>query len=331
MLNFILYFAMIIAGIYLLVKGSEFLIDGSVKLAKKLGMSMLLVGFTVVALGTSLPELFVSLIAGMNNSSSIQLANIIGSNISNILLILGISAILQPLYLKHATIWKEIPFCLMSAIVLFIISADIYFTGSSINIITLSEGIILLIFLIIFLYYLVESNKNAKTNLGVEEAIAEVKAHPYKNNYLWKILLGVILLYAGGELTVKGIISLAEIIGLSKILIASTVVAIGTSLPELVTALTAIKRHKEKALDLIIGDVIGSNIINILFVLGLSAIIKEIIIPSTLLVDCIILIFVTLVLFVSLFLGQKHKLVKKTGIIYLILYVLYLAFLFFRG
>jgi len=314
-----------ILGIFLLVKGADYLVDGSSSLAKKIKVPSLVIGLTVVAFGTSMPELVVNIIAALGGNGDIAFGNIVGSNIANILLILGLTASITPLMVKHCTVWKEIPFSLLAALVIFIFSSISLIDGLKIGSILRFEGLILILFFIIFLYYIVGLIKNSKE--GVKEEQLKIKNLSAKSIGSY-IILGLVSLYIGGKWTVEGAVALAKLIGLSEYFISLTIVAVGTSLPELVTSIIAALK---KDIDLAVGNVIGSNIFNIFWVLGISSLITPISIPSFGIIDLSVLLVASFLLFLFLFIGKKHEVERWQGVIFVLLYILYIVYLILRG
>lgn len=312
-------------GIILLIKGADWLVDGSSSLAKKLGVSTIVIGLTIVAFGTSMPELVVNVISAINHNGEIALGNVIGSNIANILLILGISTLISDIKVQKSTTWKEIPFSLLAVIVLIVFSNTIFLDNLEINYVQRFEGIILLLFFVIFIYYVFELSTNKGANIDKDEII--VKKHS-SGKILLLIVLGLVGLYLGGKWTVEGAIQIARYFGLSEYFIGLTIVAVGTSLPELVTSIIAsLKKHN----DIVIGNVIGSNIFNIFWILGLTALIYPFAIPANVNFDLIVLLLTTMLLFLFMLIGKKHRLEKWQGIVFLFIYVLYIIFLIKRG
>lgn len=321
MIEYILF----VLGIFLLIKGADYLVGGSSSLAKKLKVPTLVIGLTVVAFGTSMPELVVNVLAALKGSSDIAFGNIIGSNIANILLILGITASITTIKVQHSTVWKEIPFSFLAAIVLFVFSTTMFLDGLSINSIFRFEGILLLLFFAIFLYYVFELAKRNKSQM--EDNKLEIKKLSSLNIFLY-IAGGLLLLYFGGKWVVEGAVALARFFGMSEYFISLTIVSIGTSLPELITSIVAGLKGDS---DMAVGNVVGSNIFNIFWVLGISAIISPIIIPSFAIVDLLILLGTTFLLFLFMFIGKKHELEKSQGIMFVLSYALYIFYLIKRG
>ena len=318
------YFLFVI-GIFLLLKGADYLVDGSSSLAKKLKVPTLVIGLTVVAFGTSMPELVVNVLAALKGSGDIAFGNIIGSNIANILLILGITATITRIKVQHSTTWKEIPFSLLAIVVLFIFANTLFLDKLSLNYILRFEGIILLLFFAIFLYYVFELSKRNKSQMTDEKL--DIKQLSSLKIFLY-ILAGLIALYFGGKWTVDGAVSLARLFGMSEYFISLTVIAIGTSLPELITSIVAALK---KDMDLAVGNIVGSNIFNIFWILGLSSLITPIAIPTFAIIDLLVLLVTTFLLFLFMFIGKKHELERWQGITFVILYVFYIVHLILRG
>src|SRR3989338_8373485 len=281
-----LEYVMLVAGLALLVKGADFLVDGSSSLAKKVGVSTLVIGLTIVAFGTSMPELVVNIAAALQGADDISIGNIIGSSIANILLILGISAVIFNLKVQQSTIWREIPLALLAALALLASYAKIY-TDSVAPVLLRSEGILLLLFFVIFLIYVLTLAKNSKANNDAIKTFSNARTAVM-------IIGGLMALFVGGRWTVEGAIYVARAAGLRDYFISATIVAVGTSLPELVTSIVAAFK---KNFDLSIGNIVGSNIFNIFFILGITALISPVQFISSAGVDLLFMVFVTLLLF----------------------------------
>lgn len=320
-----LVYILFVIGILLLIKSADYLVEGSSSLAKKFGVSSLVIGLTIVAFGTSMPELIVNIMAALQGATEVAFGNIIGSNLSNILLVLGITAILYNVKVHKSTTWKEIPFSLLAVVVLLIVSNKYIIDGIEIFSLTRVDGLILLLFFIIFLYYaflLVQQNK---------EKIKEKKLKiPERAGWLIALMImgGFVGLYFGGKWTVDGAVFIAQRFGLSQFLISATIIAIGTSLPELVTSIRAAMK---KNVDLAIGNIVGSNIFNIFWILGVTSLIKPVAIPNFINTDIIILGIATFALFLFMFVGKKHELEKWNGWLFIAAYIAYIVFLIIRG
>jgi cation:H+ antiporter len=315
-------YIMLIAGLFLLVKGADWLIDGSSKIAKTLGIKELIVGLTIVAFGTSMPELFVNIFAAIDGNANISFGNIIGSNIANILLILGLSAVLVGVQIHSSIVWRELPLSFFAALLLLIIVSKNIFGFDSI--IGIFDGITLLIFFSLFMYYIFASMRNQGKD---ELKPLETKKSPIMNSIFF-ILIGVVGLYFGGRWTVDGVVSIARQFNISEFIISSTVVAVGTSLPELVTS---IKAAIQKNMDIAVGNIVGSNIFNISFVMGISFLIKPVVAPAGIFIDLIFLLLVSSLLFAFMFTGKKHYLDKWEGAMLLLVYAIYVFILIQRG
>lgn len=326
----------LLLGFYILIKGSDLLIDGSASIARKLGVSSLIIGITIVGFGTSTPELITSLIAAWKGESNIVLGNVIGSNIANIGLILGVAALIAPLAIKDITLRRELPFTIVASVAMLVLMFDDVFNGSH-NYFSRGDGIILLIFLGIFIYYTLfsisaERAKTQKLKKEVKEVldtqefetanespseISTMKAVNY-------VVLGLIGLVGGGTLVVSNAVFIAESIGLSKTFIGLTVIALGTSLPELVTS--AVAAYKKET-DVAIGNIVGSNIFNLLAVLSLAATVSPFEINNNTIVDALIMTGMMIVLFLF---GFTKTIGRFAGVIFLILYIASMVFISYR-
>jgi cation:H+ antiporter len=309
----------IILGFILLIKGADYLVSGSASIAKRSGIPAIVIGLTIVAFGTSMPELLINIFSATSGSTDLAVSNVLGSNISNVLLILGIAALITPISVQRNTTLKEIPFSVLAIIVAGVIANDVIIDGGITNIISRIDGIVLLLFFTIFMYYTVSI---AKGNTSDMEDV-----QTYKTPISVLMVLGGLLgLFIGGKLTVDGAIGIAELFGLSERVIGLTIVAIGTSLPELVTAVVAALKKQS---DIVIGNVIGSNIFNIFWILGLTAIISPLPFSLSLNIDIMMNILVGFILFASLFIGKRAKIYRYEGIFFILLYISYISSLFF--
>lgn len=316
------YFQLIF-GFIIIIKGADFLVDGSSSLARRLKISDLAIGLTVVAFGTSTPELFVNVIASLKGNTDIAIANVLGSNIANILLILGVSSIIRPLSVTKGTVWKEIPFSLLAAIVLGLMANDRFIDKNGVSILTRIDGLVLMSFFVIFLYY---SFSIAKEIDGMDSQIPSKEYGLMKS--VLRVALGLAGLTFGAQWVVDGAIRLALKFGISQTLIGLTIVALGTSLPELATSTVA--AYKGNA-DIAVGNVVGSNIFNIFFVLGVSGTINPIPFHGRNNIDIGMVIFASLLLFAFMFTGKKRSIDRWEGILSLVLYGVYLVFQITRG
>ena len=314
MLTYILF----AIGFVLLIKGADLLVDGSSSIAKKLKISSIVIGLTIVAFGTSAPEFIVNIFATAQGNTEIAIGNILGSNIANILLILGVASIIYPITAKKNTVLKEIPLSLLAAIVLGLMANDMIIDGTGFSGITRIDGFILLSFFIIFLYYTFGITKEDKDI--VEE---EIKVFSYPKAIIF-IILGLAGLVVGGKWIVDGAVKIAELFNISQSLIGLTIVAIGTSLPELATS--AIAAYKKQS-DIAIGNVVGSNIFNIFWILGASAIIRPLPFSASSNGDIAMTIFASVLLFTVMFIGKKKVIERWQGVFMVTSYVGYVVFL----
>lgn len=327
-----LFIILCAAGLYLLFKGAGLLVSGSSSLADRFKINPMVIGLTVVAFGTSTPELTVSLTSAISGNTEVALGNIIGSNIANILLILGLSAVVCPLAVHKNTVWKEIPMSFLGALALFVLAlgetidkgnfSQIQFYGNEqIGIVTPSNGIILLFFFVIFIYY---TFGIAKVNAAYKPVILSHGA----TTSLFLIVVGLLTLVLGSKLLVDNGIAIARLIGASDTFIGLTLVALGTSLPELFTSFVAALNKK---VDIAVGNVVGSNIFNIFLVLGATSIARPIPLHATHMADVSVLFASTILLFGSLFVMKKHTIGKIEGSFMIFSYALYMVFLVARG
>ena len=316
-------YLLLIIGFGLLVKGADYFVEGSSDIAKLLRIPPILIGLTVVAFGTSSPEAAVSISAALKGSGSIALGNLIGSNIFNASLIIGVTAMIYPLKVERQTIRKEIPLALLSSIVLLVMMADVSLQNLSENLVTRSDGLILLGFFSIFLYYIFEVATHTRENINSENTILDKKNISKSVLYT---LGGISAIIFGGDMVVKNSIRIALTLGMSETLVGLTIVAVGTSLPELITSITAAyKKESEIAL----GNIVGSNIFNILFILGISSTISPVLVDSKIFLDAIVMIAVTLVLLLSS--SSNRKVSKAEGLFLALSYVIYTIYIIIRN
>jgi cation:H+ antiporter len=316
-------YLLFIAGFVLLIKGAYFLVDGASAMARRLNVSDLVIGLTVVAFGTSTPELFVNVIASAKGNTDLAIGNVLGSNIANVFLILGVSSVIYPLEVTKGTVWKEIPFSLLAALVLGFMANDHLIDHENFSSLTRIDGLILLSFFSIFMYY---SHGIAGEIEGVEQHVRVEEKSTVKSLFLVGAGLGALAL--GGKWIVDGAVVIARQFGMSQSLIGLTVVAVGTSLPELATS--AVAAHRRNA-EIAVGNVVGSNIFNIFFVLGISSVIKPLPFHIKDNPDIGMVILSSLLLFLFMFTGKKRSLDRWEGAVFLVLYAIYMIFLFVTG
>ncbi|WP_372948606.1 calcium/sodium antiporter [Mariniphaga sp.] len=306
---------LLILGFGILIKGADWLVNGGSALARKYKISELAIGLTIVAFGTSMPEFVVNAFAAYQSNADIVFGNIIGSNIFNLFAILGIAGLITPLFVQSSTVWKEIPFSLFATLLLFFLANSFISKNESL---TRIDGIILLIFFLIFLYYVYRQLKN-------ESILPEVSHKELSNLKIWIfIIAGLIFLVAGGRLVVVNSVQIAQSLGISQTIIGLTIVAAGTSLPELATSVVAATKKKN---DIAIGNIIGSNIFNIYYILGVSALIKPVAFNTKFNFDLYLLGAGTILLFIAMFSGKKKKLDRWEAGVLLLIYVGYVIYL----
>lgn len=310
----------LIVGFGLLIKGADYFVDGSSNIARLLRVPPLLIGLTIVAFGTSSPEAAVSIVAALNGNADVALGNAVGSNVFMVTLVIGLTAMIFPLRVESDTIRKEIPFTFLASVVLLVMMADRFLQGMNENLITRSDGVIMLCIFSIFIYYIVEA---ARSSRNQTETPAQQKAKQIK---VWKNIVytvgGLAAIILGGHLVVNSSTEIALAWGMSETLVGLTIVAIGTSLPELITSIAAAFK---KEIDIAIGSVVGSCIFNILLVLGLTSLITPLGVNAGLFVVVIIMALVTVLLFqLSI---TKRMINRMEGMLMVIAYGGYLAYI----
>jgi cation:H+ antiporter len=316
---------LLIAGFVLLIYGADKLVDGASALAKRYNIPDIVIGLTIVAFGTSAPEMAINMVAAVKGNTDLVLGNVLGSNIFNVLAILGITAIISPLSVKKNTVKWEIPFSLLAAVMVLLVASDNWFNPGD-NVIETKDGLILLIFFGVSLFYnflLARSHPDE----------VQVETHRYP---VWKSLLfmvfGLAGLIIGGRLIVDHAVKLANVLGISERVIALTIVSIGTSLPELATSIVAVRK---KEVDIAIGNVVGSNIFNIFLVLGASTVAKNTVVPDASFIDIIVNIAAGIFLLGFVLKGKEknsgkwegRSLTRVEGIVFTLLYVIYIVYL----
>ncbi|MCB9799106.1 calcium/sodium antiporter [Candidatus Nomurabacteria bacterium] len=309
------------SGIFILITGAEALVRGAASGAAKLGVSSIVIGLTVVSFGTSAPELFVNILSALKGSTELAVANIVGSNMANILLILGIGAIIAPLSVKRGTTFREIPFALLAIGLVAILGNDLWLDGetSLANVLSRTDGIAFIAFFVIFLYYTYGLSKVS----GEED---KVETYSWNTSFLL-FIIGLIGLGLGGKLIVDNAIILAQLVGMSEALVGLTIIAVGTSLPELATTIVAVRKGHT---DIAIGNAVGSNIFNVFWILGLTSLIKPLHFDIESNTDVLFTIFATFLLFLFLVVGKKHRLSRIHGAIFVVVYFCYIGFALLR-
>ncbi len=310
-MEIVLQAVLLVVGFALLMKGADWFVEGASKIADRLGIPQLVIGLTIVAMGTSLPEAAVSISAALKDNAGITIGNVLGSNILNVLIILGLTAVIRTIAVQKTTIIYEIPFTIFVTVLLAAL-------GLMDNTVGRIDGVILWVFMIVYLVYLMRMAKNGAPMEEVEKA--------EKNESVLKMLLmivvGAAMIVLGSDISVDAATALAKIFGMDDRLIGLTIVALGTSLPELVTSVTAAVKGKA---DIAVGNIVGSNIFNILFVVGTSALITPVAYSSNFMVDSIVAVAAMVLLLVSV--ARKKQLARPAGIVMLIGYAAYFVYL----
>ncbi len=314
---------LLLVGFVLLVKGADFFVEGSSNIAKFLKIPSIIIGLTIVAFGTSAPEAAVSIIAGINGSNDIAVGNVIGSNMFNLLIVLGVSAIIKPVRIDGQIIKKEFPFMALSTAALLLMSFDVVFGNGTVNMISRNEALILIMLMGIFLYSIITTAlRSRKENAANPDE--EKPKHSMPISILFTVggLAGIIF---GGQLVVDSAEKIALSLGMSETLVGLTIVAVGTSLPELVTSIVAARKGES---DIAIGNVVGSNIFNILFVLAASAAISPMNINTQGLTDMIILMVIMIIAYIFCITNKKVN--RPEGIVLSLAYAGYLTYAIIR-
>ena len=316
----ILQIFLLVLGFVLLIKGADWLIEGASSTASHFKVSKLLIGLTIIAFGTGAPELAVSFSSIINGSTDILIGNVIGSNIINVLLLIGIAAVIRPINITRATVSKELPLLLLISSALIILLLDVNLAEATINFFSRADAIICLLFFGVFLYYLISlARKNRKDAKVVEKP-------KYKlGKSIVFVILGLIGVVAGSELVVDSASQIAAAIGISERIISLTVVAIGTSLPELVTTVTAARRGES---DLLVGNIVGSNIFNICIVLALPVLISGGITPNSFEVIDLVMFMLSSIL-LCVFAGQKQNISRIEGVLMLVIFTAYYSLIIY--
>lgn len=315
-----LSFVMLVIGFVLLVWGADKFVEGASALARKMGVSPLLVGLTIVAFGTSMPELAVSVTAALRGANEIAVGNVVGSNMFNLLVVAGLSAVICPLVMDKMLLRRDWPLSIFAAVLLLVaIAPD--------HVIARWEGAVLLVIFAVILSRQIKAALNDRAQLAAAEAEAAEEAAEMTKSpvMIWlNIVLGLACIVLGGQLAVNGATGIARMFGLSETLIGLTIVAIGTSLPELVTSIVAARKGQN---EIAMGNVIGSNLFNILLILGVSAVITPIPVQATSITDCLFLIAISVVFYLP---ARKGKLGRLPGAVMAASYVAYTVYLIMR-
>lgn len=307
----------LLIGLVVLIKSADFLVAGASSIAARLGISSLVIGLTIVSFGTSLPEMLVTMVSGLRNNADLAIANVIGSNIANVLLVLGVAAIVRPLRVQDSTVVSEIPFSLTAALLVgFLANAALFSPIHELSISRLDGGILLFFFVLFMLYVYKMSREQAAEAVEASAVLGTTRASIY-------IVGGIVGLYFGGGWVVDGAVGIAQWLGVDDALIGLTVIAIGTSSPELVASAVAAYRNQS---DIAVGNVVGSNIFNLLWVLGLTSSVVELpfeVISNT---DLVMVIASSAMIIIALALSRNSTILRSHGIAFVTLYVAYLVY-----
>ena len=319
-------YVLLILGFVLLIKGADFFVDGSSSVAKLLKVPTIVIGLTVVAFGTSMPEMSVSVTAALQGSNDLAVSNVLGSNIFNLLVVLGCCAILNPVQAKWSLLKKEFPFSIFIAVILLLLDSDFSVSkvlkGTESFSLGRQGGILLLILFAVFLYATVKTALSARGEQTEVDEEYKVMSPVKSAVYIVAGLAGIVL---GGDLVVDSACEIAETFGLSQTFIGLTIVALGTSLPELVTSMVAAGKGEN---DLAVGNVVGSNIFNILLILGVSATITPITLEVTAVYDTLILIVASLIVYAAAI--SKREIRRTEGVIFLVAYLAFFVYILVR-
>lgn len=320
----------LVVGFVLLIKGADWFVDSASAMAKKLRISPIIIGMTIVSLGTSAPEVVVSIIASLEGNGDMVAGNIVGSNIANVTMILGLTVVVSPIVVERGVANRDIVFSIGAALLLLLLVGERWFGTDGGSILTRIDGLIFLAVLVFYMYYIFKKAMRTRTSTLDEEAIETGTTHG-KASRGWGILsvillVGLVGIVLGGDLVVSSATEIAIALGMSQALVGLTIVAIGTSLPELVTSLmAAFKGETEMAL----GNLVGSGVLNILFVLGIASVISPLEVSGSIIIDMFIMLFVTVAVLVMA--KTKYHLNRTEGIILVVFYIVYLAYIIMRG
>lgn len=312
---------LMLAGFVVLIKGADLFVEGAARLARVSNVSPMAVGLTVVAFGTSVPELFVNISAGISGSTDISLGNVVGSNIANILLVLGVSALIRPLTVSRGTVWQAIPFSLLAAVMLWVLASDVYVDGAVFSTISRSDGLVLLGYFVVFIAY-AGSIAAPVTGLPDVRPVSPDKTAPIA----LKMTIGFGGLVFGGRWIVDSVVILGDLLAVPQAVSGLTIVALGTSLPELAASVMAARRGD---VEIAVGNVVGSNIFNVFFILGVSAVIRPLPFNPAANVDMGVMMAASISLFIFMFTGRVRIMDRWEGTWVLLIYLLYIAYLLY--
>lgn len=316
MLNWV----MLIGGLVLLIKGSDWFVEGASNVAKAFKIPSLIIGLTIVAFGTSAPEAAVSISASLKGSANVAIGNVIGSNIFNLLMVVGVSSCIKKLYVEKDIITRDYPFNMLVTFAFLFTIFDMFLDNQKIMMISRSDGLVLLCFFAIYMYYLIAGALKQRKEMEFEAPSRSMGIS------ILFLLVGLGCVIAGGQFTVDGACGIARDFGVSENMIALTIVAVGTSLPELVTSVAALRKGES---DIAIGNVIGSNIFNLLFIIGAAATINPLLADSTVMVDSLFLIGSNAIVYG--FILKNKSTGKAAGALMTLMYISFATFVVLRG
>ncbi len=320
----VLIYVLFFVGFVLLIKGAEFLVEAASALAKVMGISDMVIGLTIVSIGTSLPELIVNILASSQGNVDIAIGNVYGSNIVNVFFILGLSAIIRNLPLSKDTVIAEIPFSIAAIMIVgFLGNAEIWGDNDTLEGLSRYDGFLILFFFLLFFAYIIMTAINDRNN--------QTEAPPSTINKLreWSLILaGIAMLFFGGKWVVDGAVHFATLLGMSEAFIGLTIVAIGTSLPELMTSVVAARKGN---VDVAVGNVVGSNIFNLLWILGLSAVISPLPMNKANNIDAFMVLMASTIIILLMIVSRKLEVKRWHGVVYILVYVGYIIYLLKRG
>lgn len=315
-------YVLLVVGLIFLVKGADLFVTGASSVARRFHIPSLVIGLTIVAFGTSAPEVAVSVTSALNGQSDITMGNIIGSNMFNLLVVVGMAAWILPFKVKETIIAKEFPFMLLSCISVLILAFDLLLGNGTVNVINRTDGLVLLMLFAIFLYYLLSVALKAQKENQAEEVMISIgltKSVVY-------LVVGIVAIVLGGNLAVDAATEIALAWGMSETMVGLTIIAAGTSLPELMTSVVAARKGES---DIALGNVIGSNIFNVFFIMGISAVITPVSVSAAVAFDAVLLTVITLIAFIFALTDRKFS--KGEGIVLFLLYVAYMIFVIWRN
>lgn len=309
----------LVVGLVLLIKGADWFVEGASGVAAKFGVPSLVIGLTIVAFGTSAPEAAVSISSALKGSSGIALGNVVGSNLFNLLAVVGVCSVMRPTVIDKSIIKKDFPYNLLATVVLAITMIDAFFGDLPVNVISRTDGLIIIAFFVIFMYYTISAGLSGKAEADKEKKIYSIP------KLIVLLVVGIAAIVIGGQAVVNGASDIARSFGVNETLIGLTIVAVGTSLPEFVTSVVAIRKGED---DIAIGNVVGSNVFNILFIIGIAGAIKSIPVDAALITDILMLLAISLIFYFSVL--KKRTVNRAGGIAMVLAYVLYMAYAVIR-